>query len=148
VCFQFRFKCRYSDVEVISDGARKSIPDPWWWERWLEKFVLCIHAVVRSSSICEEEASEHEASCCQLETRRHGAVLPLALLHTHSHNTVMFSSSEITFPYRYYYSYSTTRFRSKFIIVIQIVNDLTLNNSVISVSRWIQYQHCMLYKLL
>ena len=29
MCFQFRFKCRYSDVEVISDGARKRIPDPW-----------------------------------------------------------------------------------------------------------------------
>ena len=28
MCFQFRFKCRYSDVEVISDGARKRIPDP------------------------------------------------------------------------------------------------------------------------
>ena len=27
MCFQFRFKCRYSDVEVISDGARKGIPD-------------------------------------------------------------------------------------------------------------------------
>ena len=29
MCFQFRFKCRYSDVEVISDGARKGIPDDW-----------------------------------------------------------------------------------------------------------------------
>ena len=29
MCFQFRFKCRYSDVEVISDGARKGILDPW-----------------------------------------------------------------------------------------------------------------------
>jgi len=49
----------------------------------VSRSVPCIRAVVRSTSIYEEEPSAHRGSCCRLETRLHVVVLRSAL-HSHT----------------------------------------------------------------
>ena len=58
MCFQFRFKCRYSDVEVVSDGARKGIPD-----------TCAMHAKLRRANIVRDRGRLRRLRLLNLSVR-------------------------------------------------------------------------------